>query len=169
MAKAKKKPTKNKKPILKSTHSYLFPKERNRDQALTFLLFFIIANLVILALAAFVAHSSEYTSSRTVDKEIFLRNENNYRRFGVLELQSVGGGSSCPEGWEPWLKNVSTSGTASFCVCDKGKRGYALSEGIDRSGYNVEIGSGEKTNGKFDFVFLMIFEYFRVFNFYLIF
>ena len=135
----------------KSTLSHLYPETRNKEQALCFIAFFITANLIILALSAFVAHSSEYTSSRTVDKEIFLKQENNYHRFAVLELQSLGTSTSCPEGWEPWLKNVTTQPTQSFCVCQNGQTGYSLSESVSQksvsknniSSLTSDAGSGE--------------------------
>ena len=116
---------------------------------LCFLLWFLIANIIIFSVSTFIANWSEHNSGNTFDKDFYLKQENNYRAYAILDLETVYNKNYCPSGWEPWLKNVVTPGTSSFCVCEHAKTAYSLNEVFDLVRTEKSV-SGTSSNSEND-------------------
>lgn len=95
---------------------------------LCFLLWFLIVNLIILVLSVLMSNWSEHNSGRTFDKDFYLKQENSFRNFAIQEIETIYNSSSCPKGWTPLFKNLTTAGNSSYCLCEAQQTGYSLNE-----------------------------------------
>lgn len=84
--------------------------------------------MIIFVLSTLIAAWSEHDSGKTFDKDFFLKQENSFRSYAVLDLMSVSASQTCPNQWQPFLKFVSTQGTSSFCICQNANSAYSLNE-----------------------------------------
>ena len=111
---------------------------------LCYLLWFFLANAAIFSICAFIANWSEHDSGKTFDKNFYLKQENSFRAFPILDLQSVPSSQNCPDNWQPLFKSVTTPGTSSFCVCQESQTAYSLKEFLNYHEQEIHVTPGEE-------------------------
>jgi hypothetical protein len=113
---------------------------------LCFLIWFFLSNLIIFGLSTFIALWSEHDSGKTFDKNFFLRQENGFRVYPILDIKSVSNSSKCPDKWQPFMKSVSTSGTSGYCICQDTNSSYSLNETLQYHESDINISSSNQVN-----------------------